>query len=122
MLGFGFGAFGEKSPQQTRKSTGAKTSNPRGDNSSRKSSTQPIARSLDRNSTLFRVENSGTHKECGSPCQHEALISKNILFALSQEIDQNIVIDPNVNKQAAVDLKNVTLEEALDNLLPPLRL
>ena len=47
---------------------------------------------------------------------------KNVLFALSQEIDQNIVIDPNVNKQATVDLKNVTLEEALDNLLPPLHL
>jgi MSHA biogenesis protein MshL len=47
---------------------------------------------------------------------------KNVLFALSQEIDQNIVNDPNANKQATVDLKNVTLEEALDNLLPPLHL
>lgn len=47
---------------------------------------------------------------------------KNVLFALSQEIDQNIVIDPNVNKQATVDLKNVTLEEALESLLPPLHL
>jgi MSHA biogenesis protein MshL len=47
---------------------------------------------------------------------------KNVLFALSQEIDQNIVIDPNVNKQATVDLKNVTLEEALESLLTPLHL
>lgn len=47
---------------------------------------------------------------------------KNVLFALSQEIDQNIVIDPDVNKQATVDLKNVTLVEALESLLPPLHL
>ena len=47
---------------------------------------------------------------------------KNVMFALSQEIDQNIVIDPNVNKQATVDLKNVTLEEALESLLTPLHL
>jgi len=47
---------------------------------------------------------------------------KNVLFALSQEIDQNIVIDPGINKVATVDLKNVTLAEALDNLLPPLHL
>ncbi len=47
---------------------------------------------------------------------------KNVLFALSQEIDQNIVVDPNINKLATVDLKNVTLREALDSLLPPLHL
>ncbi len=47
---------------------------------------------------------------------------KNVLFALSQEIEQNIIIDPGVNKLASVDLKNVTLEEALRSLLPPLRL
>jgi len=47
---------------------------------------------------------------------------KNVLFALSQEIDQNIIIDPNVNQVATVDLKNVTLVEALDSLLPPLHL
>ncbi|MBC8288540.1 MAG: secretin N-terminal domain-containing protein [Nitrospinae bacterium] len=47
---------------------------------------------------------------------------KNVLFALSQEIDQNIVIDPNINKLASVDLKNVTLTEALESLLPPLHL
>lgn len=47
---------------------------------------------------------------------------KNVLFALSQEIDQNIIIDPNVNKVATVDLKNVTLVEALESLLPPLHL
>lgn len=52
---------------------------------------------------------------------------KNVLFALSEEIEQNIVIDPGVTrsgmeKLATVDLKNVTLEEALESLLPPLRL
>ncbi len=47
---------------------------------------------------------------------------KNVLFALSQEIEQNIVIEPGVNKQATVDLKSVTLVEALDILLPPLNL
>jgi MSHA biogenesis protein MshL len=52
---------------------------------------------------------------------------KNVLFALSQEIEQNIVIHPDVDrtgaeKLATVDLKNVTLEEALESLLPPLRL
>ena len=47
---------------------------------------------------------------------------RNVLFALSQEIEQNIIIDPNVNAFATVDLKNVTLEQALDSLLIPLRL
>ena len=48
---------------------------------------------------------------------------RNVLFALSQEIDQNIIIDPNVvDKAATVDLKNVTLEQALEELLIPLHL
>ncbi len=47
---------------------------------------------------------------------------RNVLFALSQEIEQNIIIDPNVGKVATVDLKNVTLEQALENLLTPLHL
>ncbi|MBT5550885.1 MAG: hypothetical protein HOJ79_10445 [Nitrospina sp.] len=47
---------------------------------------------------------------------------KNVLFALSQEIEQNIIIEPGVNQLATVDLKDVTLEEALEGLLPPLRL
>ncbi len=47
---------------------------------------------------------------------------KNVLFALSQEIEQNIIIDPGVDALASVDLKNVTLEQALDSLLPPLHL
>jgi len=36
---------------------------------------------------------------------------RNLLFALSQEIKQNIIIDPNVNALATVDLKNVTLNK-----------
>jgi type II secretory pathway component HofQ len=47
---------------------------------------------------------------------------KNVLFALSQEIEQNIIIEPGVEQLATVDLKDVTLEEALGALLPPLRL
>jgi type II secretory pathway component GspD/PulD (secretin) len=38
---------------------------------------------------------------------------RNLLFALSQEIEQNIIVDPNVNGIATVDLKNVTLKKAL---------
>jgi MSHA biogenesis protein MshL len=47
---------------------------------------------------------------------------KNVLFALSEEIEQNIIIDPNVDKVATVDLKNVTLKQALESLLVPLHL
>jgi MSHA biogenesis protein MshL len=52
---------------------------------------------------------------------------KNVLFALSQEIEQSIIIGPEISdkdegKKATVDLKDVTLIEALDSLLPPLRL
>ena len=47
---------------------------------------------------------------------------KSVLFALSQEIEQNVVIDPGIDKLATVDLKNVTLKEALDILLTPLHL
>jgi MSHA biogenesis protein MshL len=47
---------------------------------------------------------------------------RNVLFALSQEIEQNIIIDPNVDKLATVDLKNVTLKQALESLLTPLHL
>ncbi len=47
---------------------------------------------------------------------------KTILLALSKEIDKNIVIDPEIQNRATVDLKEVTLEEALDNLLKPLGL
>jgi MSHA biogenesis protein MshL len=47
---------------------------------------------------------------------------RNVLFALSQEIEQNIIFDPNVNALATVDLKNVTLKQALESLLIPLHL
>jgi MSHA biogenesis protein MshL len=47
---------------------------------------------------------------------------RNVLFALSQEIEQNIIVDPNVNALATVDLKSVTLKQALDSLLIPLHL
>jgi len=47
---------------------------------------------------------------------------RNVLFALSQEIEQNIIVDPNVNAFATVDLKNVTLRQALESLLIPLHL
>jgi MSHA biogenesis protein MshL len=47
---------------------------------------------------------------------------RNVLFALSQEIEQNIIVDPNVTALATVDLKNVTLKQALESLLIPLHL
>ncbi len=47
---------------------------------------------------------------------------KTILLALSKEIDKNIVVDPEIQNRATVDLKEVTLEEALDHLLKPLGL
>lgn len=47
---------------------------------------------------------------------------KTVLFSLSKEIDKNIQIEPDINKKASVDLKDVTLSEALDGLLTPLRL
>ncbi|MFQ5481549.1 MAG: secretin N-terminal domain-containing protein, partial [Nitrospinaceae bacterium] len=47
---------------------------------------------------------------------------KAVLLALSQEIPQNIIIDPAVNQKVTVDLKEVSLQEVLDNLLKPLEL
>lgn len=47
---------------------------------------------------------------------------KTILFQIAQEVDQNIIIHPGISETATVDLKNVTLTEALDSLLSPLRL
>jgi len=47
---------------------------------------------------------------------------KNILLALSKGIKQNIIIDPNIRKKVTVDLKDVTLSEALENILTPLHL
>jgi MSHA biogenesis protein MshL len=47
---------------------------------------------------------------------------RNVLFALSEEIEQNIIVDPNVTALATVDLKNVTLKQALESLLIPLHL
>ncbi len=47
---------------------------------------------------------------------------KTILFSISKEIDQNILIDPSINQKASVDLKDVPLTEVLDALLTPLKL
>lgn len=47
---------------------------------------------------------------------------KTILFALSKKIDQNIIIDPDISGKVTVNLKEVTLKEALRSLLSPLRL
>ena len=47
---------------------------------------------------------------------------KTILVAIGKKIDQNIIVDPGINKKVTVDLKNVTLTEALDSLLLPVRL
>ena len=47
---------------------------------------------------------------------------KSILFGLSKEIDQNIVIDPGISKKVTLNLNDVTLKEMLDHVLLPLDL
>ncbi|GJL79647.1 MAG: pilus (MSHA type) biogenesis protein MshL [Nitrospinaceae bacterium] len=47
---------------------------------------------------------------------------KSILFAISREIDQNIMIDPVISKKVTLNLKEVTLKEMLDHVLLPLNL
>jgi MSHA biogenesis protein MshL len=47
---------------------------------------------------------------------------KTILFSLSKEIDQNIVIDPAISKKVTLNLSRVTLGEMLDHVLTPLHL
>jgi len=47
---------------------------------------------------------------------------KTILFSISKEIDQNILIDPSIRQKASVDLKDVPLREVLEALLTPLKL
>jgi MSHA type pilus biogenesis protein MshL len=47
---------------------------------------------------------------------------KTILFSISKEIDQNILIDPSIKQKASVDLKDVPLREVLEALLTPLKL
>ena len=47
---------------------------------------------------------------------------KTILFSLSKEIDQNIMIDPAITKKVTLHLSNVTLGEILDHVLTPLHL
>lgn len=45
-----------------------------------------------------------------------------VLLAMGKEIDQNIVIDPGITDRVTVDLKEVTLVEALKSILEPLKL
>jgi len=47
---------------------------------------------------------------------------KTVLFAISSEIPQNVVIDPKIQRNITVDLKDVSLETALSSILDPLRL
>jgi len=47
---------------------------------------------------------------------------KTVLFAISSEISQNVVIDPTIESNVTVDLKDVSLETALSNILKPLHL
>lgn len=47
---------------------------------------------------------------------------KTILFSISREIDQNIMIDPVISKKVTLNLKEVTLKEMLDHVLLPLNL
>src|SRR3972149_4342121 len=45
---------------------------------------------------------------------------QDVLLAFSKESDLNIVIDPDLNGKVTIDLKRVTLKEALDAILSPL--
>ena len=45
-----------------------------------------------------------------------------VLLSLAQEIKQNIIIDPGIRNKVTIDLKDVTLKEALDHMLHPLHL
>jgi len=47
---------------------------------------------------------------------------KTILFSISREIDQNIMIDPAISQKVTLNLKEVTLKEMLDHVLLPLNL
>lgn len=47
---------------------------------------------------------------------------KTILFSISKEIDQNIMIDPAIFQKVTLNLKEVTLKEMLDHVLLPLNL
>ena len=45
---------------------------------------------------------------------------QDVLLAFSKESELNIVIDPELNGKVTIDLKRVTLKEALDAILSPL--
>jgi MSHA biogenesis protein MshL len=45
---------------------------------------------------------------------------QDVLLAFSKESEFNIVIDPELSGKVTIDLKRVTLKEALDTILPPL--
>jgi MSHA biogenesis protein MshL len=45
---------------------------------------------------------------------------QDVLLAFSKESDLNIVMDPELNGKVTVDLKRVTLKEALDTILSPM--
>jgi type II secretory pathway component GspD/PulD (secretin) len=47
---------------------------------------------------------------------------KTILVAIGKKIDQNIIVDPGIDEKVTVDLKKVTLTQALDSLLLPVHL
>ena len=45
---------------------------------------------------------------------------QDVLLAFSKESDLNMVIDPDLNGKVTIDLKRVTLKEALDTILTPM--
>lgn len=47
---------------------------------------------------------------------------RTVLLAISKEVQPNFIVDPSIRAVVTVDLKEVTLTQALDNLLKPLRL
>ncbi|NIQ00907.1 MAG: hypothetical protein GWM98_11190 [Nitrospinaceae bacterium] len=71
--------------------------------------------------TMVQLETSGDMGPRFTLSAQEADI-QNVLLALSREIQQNFVMDPQITQKVTLDLKNVTLQEALEHILKPLRL
>jgi len=79
---------------------------------------------------IFISQSEGEEKTSSQLKKSEKLLSFSLnnaniqetLLALSKESGLNFVVDPDIEGQVTVDLKKVTVEEALDSLLIPLGL
>lgn len=100
-------------------------------------SSLPITTSLEPSSEppesfkeIFIAQPEGEEKAASQLKKSDKLLSftlnnadiQETLLALSKESGLNFVVDPDIEGQVTVDLKKVTVEEALDSLLTPLGL